>query len=164
MEQSIFRASEIFDMAVGVEEQGIAFYQAAQTVIPSQIDDVLNYLIDQQRVHAETFLRMKEEVKDDFLLPESYPGERANYMNSFTRDQVFFDPLQALKQFKNVADELDAIRIAVDYERRSILFYAWIKQIVRKSEADVIDKIIAEEHLHISRLLKLRQEIEESRA
>ena len=159
MEQAVFRAREIFDMAVGIEEQGIAFYQTAREAASSQAAGVLEYLIDQEKEHVQVFSRMREGVSDDSLLPESYPGERRNYIDSFTRDQVFSDPSAALRELGNISDPFEVIRVGVDFEHRSIVFYSWIKQIVRRSETEAIDQIIAEEHLHVNRLLKLRQEI-----
>jgi rubrerythrin len=159
MERALFRASEIFDMAIRIEEQGIAFYQAAQESASSEITGVLSYLIEQEKKHVHIFTQMREELDDDAFLPESYPGERRNYINSFVHDQIFLEPVKALEQFKGISDPLETIRIAIDYERRSILFYSWVVQIVRKSEGMTIGRIIFEEHTHISRLLKLRQEI-----
>jgi rubrerythrin len=164
MRPAIFRATEIFDMAIGIEERGIAFYQAALESASAEIAGVLHYLIEQEERHAHLFARMRQELDEDALLPESYPGERKNYIDSFVHDQVFLDPVKALEQFGRVTDALETIRIAIDYERRSILFYSWVMQIVRKSEGMIIGKIIFEEHTHISRLLKLRQEIINDRA
>jgi rubrerythrin len=158
MEQPIFRASEIFEMAVEIEYQGVAFYRAARANSPPEVNQVLDILIEQQLVHAQVFSRMRDELNDDFFLPESYPGERKMFINGFVKDQVFLDPLQALQQFEKVKDYLETIRIAIEYELRSILFYSWMKHIVRGSDGEAIDRIITEEHTHISRLLKLRQD------
>jgi len=160
MQQAIFRAKDIFEMALGIEEHGIAFYRAARKPASPQVGGVLDFLIEQEIVHVRVFTRMRDELGDDFLLPESYPGERSAYINSFTQDQVFLDPTKALEQFEKVPDVTETIRIAIDFERRSILFYSWIKEIVRKSETAQINKIISEEHSHISKLLELRQELQ----
>ncbi len=161
MEPSIFRATEILDMAVEIERQGVVFYRTARETAIPRVKDVLDFLIEQEEQHEQTFLRMKQGADKDFFLPESYAGERENYINSFVKDQVFFDPVKAVQQFEGVADVLETIRIAIEYEWRSILFYSWIRQIVRVSENQVMDRIISEEHLHISKLLKLRQEVDE---
>jgi len=160
MKQSIFRASEILDMAVEIEKEGLAFYRAARENAASPVVEVLNFLIAQEEQHVRIFSEMKTKVDEHFLLPESYLGEREAFINSFVKDQVFYNPLKAMEQFRGVVDVLETIRIAIDFERRSILFYSWIKQIVRRSEGEAIDRIISEEHAHIGKLLQLRREFE----
>ena len=69
--QQIFRASEILDMAVQIEHQGLAFYQACvEASEEAGIRNVFRYMIDQERKHIEIFSQMKEGV-DDYQLPES---------------------------------------------------------------------------------------------
>lgn len=160
-EKPIFRASEVLDMAVQVEEQGLAFYKACRETenLDSRIKEVLDYLIDQENRHKEIFIRMKSGLEER-PLPESYPGEMRSYLNSFVKDRVFPETDEAVREISDMHNPDQAIEFGIRFEKQSIQFYSAIKQVVRGSEQDAIEKIIGQEHTHIRRLLKLRQELE----
>ncbi|MDY0042360.1 MAG: ferritin family protein [Desulforhabdus sp.] len=160
MQHPLFRASEILDMAIQIEHAGLRFYEVCvQAALGKQTEEVFEYLIDQERKHIQVFSRMKEGL-EDYPLPETYPGEMRNYIDSFIKDRVFYEPAKASRQAGEIEDPLEAIEWAIAFEKRSILFYSGIKQVVRSSEMKVIDQVIASEHSHIRRLLELRRELE----
>ena len=159
--QQIFRASEILDMAVQIEHQGLAFYQAcAEASEEADVRSVFRYMIDQERKHVQIFSQMKQGV-DDYQLPESYPGEARSYIDSFVRDQVFSSPEQVERQAREISDPRHAVDVALQFEKASILFYSGIKDVVRPSEHDAIERVISEEHGHVRRLLELRRSLTE---
>lgn len=161
MEKSIFRASEVLDMAVQVEEQGLSFYKACRQVenLDGKVIRVLDYLIEQESRHREIFIRMKPGLQERPLL-ESYPGEMQSYIDGFVKDRIFQEINKAADAVSDINGIHQAIKLGIRFEKRSIDFYSAIKQVVRPSEHDVIENIIHEEHDHIRRLLKLRQELE----
>jgi len=117
-------------------------------------------LMDQEKEHAQVFFRMKAELRDDYTLPESYPGEMQNYMDAFVKGKVFEGPDQAEKIGSEMSDPLEAIDFGLEIEKASILFYSSMKPYVRASEAQDVDRIVAEEQEHVSRLLCLRKDIQ----
>jgi rubrerythrin len=157
----LFKASEMLDMAVRIEQQGLKFYEAC---LASQGNpkarEVFRYLMDQEKEHARVFSHMKAELRDDYALPESYPGEMQHYMEAFVKGEVFEDPAQAEKKTTEMSDPLDAIDFGLDIEKASILFYSRMKPYVRDSESRNVDRIIAEEQEHVRRLLSLRNDIQ----
>lgn len=158
-EQALFRASEIFDMAVRIENQGMDFYRAcAGSASNSDVRKVFEYLADQESKHIEIFSGMKE-GHEDYRLPESYPGEMYSYIGSFVKDRVFEERKKGIKTGAETEDPFKAVDTGLEFEKRSILFYSGIKQTVRESEKEVIEKIIAEEHRHICQLLELRRKL-----
>ena len=161
MEKSIFRASEVLDMAVKIEDQGLSFYKAFRHVqnLDEKVIEVLDYLIGQESRHREIFSRMKSGLQER-PLAESYPGETQSYIDSFVKDRIFYEIDRAEDALSDIYSLHQAIQFAVRFEKRSIDFYSTIKQMVRPSEHDVIENIINEEQNHIRRLLKLRQELE----
>lgn len=158
---ALFRASEMLDMAIQIEQQGLEFYKAclaAQT--NPEVKEVFQYLADQEKEHASIFSRMKAELPDDYTLPESYPGEMQHYMDTFVKGKVFEDPAEAGKKGMEMADPLAVIDFGLEIEKASILFYSGMKEYVRSSEVQDIDRIIAEEQQHVKRLLALRKDVE----
>jgi len=161
MAQPIFRAGEVLDMAIEVEQDGIMFYEAfRQRSQDPRATDVFDYLIDQERKHMATFSQIKSELAEDYPLPESYPGEMRRYMDCFVKDRIFQDPGKAAEQEETLSDPFRAIETALDFEQRSIVFYSKIKSIVRPSEGGAIDRVIAQEHTHIEKLLDLRENLD----
>lgn len=160
LKHSLFRAAEILDMAIQIEQQGVAFYQACSVAARAQkIREVFDFMIGQEQEHARTFSHMKEGL-DDFRLPETYSGETRNYVDTFVKDRVFHEIEKASSDAGQVPDPFRAIEFAIEFQQRSILFYSGMKQIVRASENEIIERIISEEHDHIRRLLALRRDLE----
>jgi len=147
-------------MAIRIERQGIDFYEkCAEVTQDSRIRDVFHFLIEQEWNHVRVFSDMRRGL-EDYVLPESYPGETLGYLDSFVRDRVFSGPERAVEQGRTISDPFAAVDLALELEKSSILFYSGMKQVVRPSEHDAIDRVIGEEHDHIRRLLALRRALE----
>lgn len=158
-EYPVFRAGEILDMAVQIEEQGLALYEScAQASLGSETTEVFEYLIAQEKNHVKIFTRMKQGL-DDSPLPESYPGETRGYIESFVKDRVFSSPEEAAQRAAHISEPREAVALAIGFEQRSILFYSAMKDAARQSEGGVIDRVIAQEHEHIRRLVKLQRDL-----
>jgi rubrerythrin len=162
-EHSVFTAARLMDMAVRIEEQGRAFYEAC---LSEPVDDrsraLFQYLLDQERQHARLFARMREGLEEE-PLPESYPGELQSYMEAFTGGAVFDDPARAPERARELRGPGEVLEAALDFEKRSILYYSGMKNLVRPSDADQVDRVMAEEHDHVRRLLALRREATDGR-
>lgn len=160
MATSMFRASEILEMAVRIEKQGIDFYNAClEAELEEKVADVFRYLIEQEHYHIHTFEKMQEGLAD-YELPESYAGETGSYMDSFVNEAIFFSPEEASEEVKSLSDPLQAIGFGIQFENRSINFYEEMKEIVPESEGEKIDEVIEQERRHIERLESLRKKVE----
>ncbi|MDQ7784600.1 MAG: ferritin family protein [Desulfomonilaceae bacterium] len=161
MEQPIFRAVELLDMAVEIELRGLEFYEAclARAEHP-QVKQALQFMAKEEARHGEIFTRMKE-GQVLYELPESYPGEMRAYLAGFVSDKVFPSAEDHPKAMS--LDDTDrVIETAIEFEKRSILFYSAMKQVIRPSEGKIVEQVITEEHSHIRRLLALRKDLEGS--
>lgn len=144
-------------MAVQVEKDGLAFYIAcAATHNTEAVGELFTWMADQERIHVEVFTEMREGLAER-TLPESYPGETDAYIASLVSDRVF-PSADACTAFNN---ESAAIATALDMEKQSILLYSGIRNLVRISEQEVMDRVIEEEREHIRRLLALRRGLDE---
>ena len=160
MDKAIFRAAEALDMAIQIEQQGIAFYKAGMEMIDSaDLKAVFSFLIHQEHIHRDVFSKMKADLSE-LRLPESYSGEYERYMTTFVKEKVFFSPEQAAEKVRSLGNAGAAVDWAVTFEQRSIAFYRLIKDHVRASESAAIERIISEERHHIERLHDLRQKID----
>jgi len=163
MSTPLYQAAEVLDMAIQVEEDGIAFYTGcAATRASEELAELFEFLADQERLHIKVFTEMKQGLSE-YSLPEGYPGQTESYIASLVEDRVFPSDGDRMCTPEEITDEMDAIRIALGMEKSSILFYSGIKDMVRESEQGVIDDVIAEEREHIRRLLSLRHSLESAR-
>lgn len=158
MEHPVFRATELLDMAVQIERQGLEFYETCLGhATHPQVKEALQFLAKEENRHLEVFTRMKNGLQH-YELPESYPGEMKAYVDSFVKDKVFLAPEEGPDTIP-LGDAALVIDVAIGFEQRSILFYSAMKQVIRVSEREVVEQVISEEHSHIRRLLALRNDL-----
>lgn len=159
MDKPLFQAAEVLEMAIEIERQGLAFYAGCAAARATEsVAEVFDYAAEQERRHIETFSRMKRDLAE-YTVPESYPGEMVSYLRGFVETRVFSTVDEATCSAEQVEDEIDAVNTAIELERSTISFYSGLKQLVRESEQDVIEEILAEEHGHIRRLMELRHRL-----
>lgn len=159
MERPLFQAAEVLDMAIEIERMGLAFYRGCQAARATEaVAEVFDYAAEQEQRHIEVFSQIKRDLAE-YTVPESYPGETQAYLRGFAGTRVFEDVDEATCSAEEMEDELDALQTALDLEHSSISFYTGVKELVRESERDVIDKILAEEHEHIRRLRELQHRL-----
>ncbi|MCF8062785.1 MAG: hypothetical protein K9M82_09735 [Deltaproteobacteria bacterium] len=159
-QHSVFTAAELMDMAVRIEDHGRAFYEACLSEpLGEESEDLFRYLLEQELEHARLFSRMKETLDGDENLPESYPGELRSYMEAFTAGAVFDDPHNVSRRVRELKGPVEILEAALEFEKKSILFYSGMKTLVRRSDVEQVDRVMAEENDHVRRLLALRREM-----
>ncbi|MCD6359699.1 MAG: hypothetical protein J7M38_02470, partial [Armatimonadetes bacterium] len=120
--------------------------------------ELFEYLAGEEERHVEAFTEMKQGLEGK-TLPESYPGETEAYIAGLIGDKVFPSEADVVREAEQTADANEAIDRALEMERRSILLYAGIRDLVRESEQHIMDQIIDEERQHIRKLLELRHSL-----
>lgn len=157
--KSTFRADEVLDMAIRIENQGVIFYEACLAADPATgVKMVFQYLLDQEHEHIRTFEEMRQHLSD-YRLPESYAGETESYMKSFVNEKVFITAEKGILEAEHVADPFEAIDYGLEFENRSIIFYQEMKKLVPESEREAIEKVIDQERDHKRKLESLHREI-----
>ena len=158
----VFRAVELMEMAIRIEGHGRVFYEACLSATPDvALKKVFRYLLEQEVAHARLFSRMKEDLGADETIAESYPGELRNYLEAFVEREVFDAPETVSKRLLTIQNPVEAIGAALEFEKKSILFYSGIRTLVRSSEVAQVDRVMAEEHQHVRRLQAFRRQITE---
>lgn len=157
--KTMFTASELFELAVRVEENGERFYRSAlEKTERGSIRNVLGWLADQEVLHRNTFVQIKErtagEAEQDPVLP-ALGGEvlsSAMGRHAFSLDEFEIDSLR---------EEEQILRAALLFEEDTLLFFEFISPFV--SDPDIcamLDKIKAEELNHKQVLLDKISEIQ----
>jgi len=156
---SKYQAGEIIDLAVQIEKTGGKFYRKLAEKAPDEkTKDLLLYLALEEEKHQTKF----EELGQDLTpvnAPESYEGEYFEYLG-FTVDSHLFNQSDKFEQLvENAQSGSDLIKLAMQFERDTILFFNGFRNVVLKGQQAVIDDLIMEEQIHLVKLSRLQKEV-----
>ncbi len=153
----VFDASEIYQFAMRIEENGEKFYRRAASITEDdEARYLFNFLADEEVSHKKIFgqlLSKMDKVEPD----ETYPGEYLAYLHDFLDNKAVFSRRVMESEFCEIKDTLSALDFAIDREIDSILYYGEMRTLVGKSQQDAIDKIIAEERKHFLKLTDFKK-------
>ncbi|HBJ81942.1 ferritin family protein [Pseudothermotoga sp.] len=160
----MFNIDEIFEIAEQIERNGVIFYtRAAEKFSEYTKKSVFLNLADMERKHEKRFHEMRLEVAgkereiSQFLDPQ---GEAIQYLRSIANSKVFDLISDPETKFKNVQSISDLLRVAIDIEKDSIIFYLGIKEAVNeKLGKEKIDLIVKEEMQHVATLTDLLESL-----
>jgi rubrerythrin len=143
----MFSGSELFDIAIQLEENGERFYrQAVLQVEEENLKELLLWLAEQEMHHREVFVEMKSTFK---RAPEDRWAEEASGAilqsavgeHAFSLDEV---------DFSTIPNEEALMNVAIGFEQDGITFYELIKSFVTDAGARMgLDQIIREERAHV---------------
>ena len=154
----MFEIKEIIDLALQIEKNGEKIYRnALKRVTNPAVCKLLEKLADEELNHVEWFSNLKQKIKSTTENPELMETGKA-ILNSVLGDQAF-----SLKDvdFSKIDRIDDLMKLAMEFERDTILFYEMIRPLLDNTEElGHLDKIISEENRHI----QLFQEILDSGA
>jgi rubrerythrin len=146
-------AFEVFEIAEKIERNGAKFYKkAAELFDESRVHNMFVQLAEWELAHEQVFAKMRKEL-----------SEQGPEMRTFeTGSDVIFDAqsmagLAVFGNRMNPAVELtgkesikDVLKIAVEKEKDTIIFYTGLKDFVSASAGkDKITDIIKEEMHHV---------------
>ncbi len=154
---STFEASDIFEIAMRIEENGSNFYRfAVQISRDEDAKQLFERLAEEEGKHKETFKTMLSGVESHDP-PEGYPGEYGAYLRSYADNSIIFTKEVMDKELSGIKDTASALDFAIRRELDSILYYHEIKGFVAKSNHGAIDDIINEERKHFKILSEMRK-------
>ena len=153
-----FSGSELVNIAIGIERSGAAFYDTLAKSARNEASRVIyEYLALEEKKHIEIFQNMLGSLAD-YTPPETYTEEYDRYLKALIDSAVFRDDQTAREMAQKSASEAEAIQIAISAEKDSILFYSNLRELVRRSDREAVDKIIEEERSHLRQLSDLMKD------
>lgn len=159
----LFSGSELLEVALGIEKNGAAFYQAlADKTKNKDAKAIYAYLAGEEKKHLNTFQGMLDSV-GKYQPPENYPGEYMLYLKSLVDNTVFTDLAAAQREAEKTSSETEALGIGIQAEKDSILFYLEMQNLVSPPDGKVVSTIIDEERDHLRQLSELKHRVQESR-
>ncbi len=157
----MFSAREIYHLAIQIEKNGEKFYREALEKISNPVlRELIVWIADQELEHQEWFSKRKvalEDRADNFDLEETGDAVLQNILG----DQSF-----SLKEadFSGMDNIEDLLRVAIEFENDTILFYEMIGSLIDDKEtSEKLQEIIKEEKHHIELLQDFEDEKDEGK-
>ncbi len=155
-----FSGSELINIAIGIEQRGIAFYDImARSTKNDVARDVFQYLADMERGHIQTFQEMLSEVDKYQFSAAAAEEEYTAYLQSLVDSAVFSEEMATSETVTRTESDVEAIELAIGAEKDSILFYYEMKEIMPQRAQATVNKIIAEEKSHLKQLSELKKKL-----
>jgi rubrerythrin len=159
-----FSGRELIEMAMGVESNGLAFYETlVQRTENPDARVIYDYLGGEEKKHLIIFEELGKGVAG-YQLPETYPGEYMQYLKALVDNAVFNSKSEAVRKARGAANEMDALAVGIEGEKDSILFYSELQDIIREKDRALVVKVIGEEKGHLRQLNELRLVLEARKA
>jgi len=154
-----FSGSELINIAIDIERRGITFYDImTKSTDNAAARDVFQHLANMEREHMQIFQGMLGKV-DKYQPTEIYPGEYAGYVQSLVDSAVFTDDLITSEMATRTNSAVEALELAIEAEKDSILFYYEMRDIMSKRAYSTINEIITEEKEHLRELSELKRKL-----
>jgi len=154
-----FSGSELLEIAMGIERNGMAFYQAlADKTGNRDIKDIYTYLAGEEKKHLDTFQGMSGSL-GQVKPPETYGDEYMLYLKSLVDNTVFTNVTEAKQKAAKVSNEIEALDTGIQAEKDSILFYTELQSLVRERDRKVVLNVLDEEKNHLRQLSELKKRL-----
>lgn len=147
-----FHANEVAKFAVEIEKRGREFYlRAAKAAKTPTVKELFVYLADEESRHEDIFTALLERLGTVELPAWSTKEEYTDYLEALIDSHMLFNGL-AEKHMTEADDERDVIRMAMSFEKDTMLFFSEMKGLVPESERDAVQSCYEEERTHLRKL------------
>jgi len=150
---AVFTAAEALNMALRAEQNGETFYTAAaEKAEDRQVQALLEDLAAQERKHYQTWQKLVGRAGNAPVLSAPEWEEYREYLQAALDDSLFSGPDKALAAADGLRDEQEGLRMALGFEKDTMLFYYDLRDMVDEADKGLVTEIIREEKRHARRL------------
>ena len=158
MDKVFFNASEIFQFAVRIEENGEKFYRkVADLSDDTNLKNLFTFLADEEVRHKQTFGELLSKI-EKYEPSETYTGEYFAYLKAYA-DQIVFSSMID-RELDEKMNPVSSLEFGIRRELDSILYYLEVKKAVPETQRHLIDTIIDEERSHFLKLSNLKKTLQ----
>lgn len=153
---AFFRASDVTELAMELEKSGEAFYRAvAQKADSPEVRALFEDLADQEVIHLRIFNRLFQAIKSKPFMTDEEWDQYQDYLEATVQSAFFEGHDKALSVAGDVNGEQEALKMAIRFEKETMLFFHDLYDIVPESDKETIEKVIDEEKRHVRRLARM---------
>ena len=152
----LLSGEEVFSLAMEVEKSGHAYYTTvADSADSSALKELFTFLAEQEIAHYKFFESLSRDVPDLGIDADEWEQTSA-YIKATTDSRFFIGEDKAISLAKTVKDPLEAIDIAIGFEKDTLLFFYELLNVTPKSSQASTQKIVDEEKRHVKMLSERR--------
>jgi rubrerythrin len=150
-----FSILEAVEVAMQMEEEGIRFYALAEErAADPEMKKLFAFLRDKEHQHIETFRRLYGDLAAREGTPDAelwlLDQEVSSWFRAYVESTVFPTRGAAERAIGGLHGVVDILRLALQVEKDSILFYHELLAHAPWPEAkELLEKVIAEERRHV---------------
>ena len=163
-----FNAGEVFKIALMIEDNGHLFYEtAAAKPFPEEIVSLFKGLATEELSHKAIFSALLRDLPKDTTASTVWDpdNELDQYLKMMAGQHVFNkNPEIITEQVKNIAKPAEAIRMAMGFEKDTIVFFLELQASSEGYDESrrEIEKLVNEERKHLKKLAGLLEKVEGS--
>lgn len=148
----LLNIGEVVEFAVYIEQNGYKFYvETMKKFTDAKFLELFQFLADEEFRHESTFKQLLKDV-GSFTPHESYEGEYNAYMKDFLKTHALANDEALKAKLAGIKTLDDAVKVALDFEKDSIVLFTMLKKFIEKEKHAPIEGIIQEEISHIHKI------------
>ena len=152
----MFSGNELVDIAVAMEKRGAVFYETlAEQAEEASAEKTFSNLALMEKRHIDIFEKLRQSLSA-YDSGMTHDEEYDQYLKSPANSGIFPSEKGARDIAKKAKDKSEALQYAIWAEKDSILFYQEMSSLIAKQDRPTLEKIIAEERLHLRDLTHMR--------
>jgi len=156
---ALLNASEIVEFAIQIEQNGYKFYiESMKKLNDTRITELFQFLADEEFRHERLFKDLLGKVGSAQAAHESYPGEYQSYMKEFLKTHALANETVLKKKIAGIKNLDDAVKMALEFEKDSIVLFTGLKNYVKEDVKEPVEKIVQEELTHILKINNFRNQ------
>lgn len=148
-----FTAGEIAKAAIEIESRGQEFYlRVAAKAKKPETQDFFKFFAGEEAKHRKLFEDLAKRLGPVELPAWSTNEEYAEYLAALLDSHALFSGEYAEKLMSEAEDEAAAVRMAMSFEKDTILFFNEMRELVPDAEKGFVQHCIDEERSHLRQL------------
>lgn len=148
-----FTAAQALEMAMQIEANGEAFYNAAAAkATDGGVKATFQQLARDEAKHHAAFRKMAGGLVQPGGRADPGDDDYRDYLRAMLEGHIFAGSDKALAALDRVEDARSALQGAIGLEKDTLLFYYDLREMVGESDRDILTDIIHEEKSHVHRL------------
>jgi len=151
-----FSAYEVIEIAIEMEKNGEKLYKELGAVCKERTaSDVFKALAESKPQQVEQYQKLLAKVKKE-APAEAYPGEYTLYLKNLADDHS--GAMSAiLKKAVTVHTTLEAVELALDHKKNTLLYLQELGAHVDKKDADIVSELIKKKQADMNKLIELKK-------
>ncbi len=154
-EAGVFSAAEMVEIAVQLEQNGAAFYQAAANgARQEEVKSLLEFLAKEEQRHESVF-RSLQPTESEHRPSQEYPGQKSAFIQALLEDRLL-PPAEVVERvLPGLTSDTEVIDFALGFEKDTLLFYYEMRHMMGGAHRDMVGEIVEQEKIHVERLRRL---------